>query len=207
VATVRSASTQQQQQPLNVETVAARSKVDSRSTGRLPTHRSMTRLNNFDARSNGLHKSMTKLTSSQQNMARSSTQISASAARSITCINHNALSRPATSVAGMGGPSSLTSSTMAASGGYMSGRMMISTGPGASSPTKSMSSGSMSGVVDQAGREIVTVNVNRINEDLIRQVGAVSNRYVSIATLSTLTTEQLRGHCYRPGYKQESKQT
>ena len=34
----------------------------------------------------------------------------------------------------------------------MSGRVTISTGPGASSPTKSMSSGSMSGVVQE--REI-----------------------------------------------------
>ena len=54
-------------------------KSESRSTGRLPTHRSMTRLNNFDATrppsSGGLHKSMTKLTSSQQNMARSSSQM------------------------------------------------------------------------------------------------------------------------------------
>ena len=54
-------------------------KSESRSTGRLPTHRSMTRLNNFDGTrppsSGGLHKSMTKLTSSQQNMARSSSQM------------------------------------------------------------------------------------------------------------------------------------
>ena len=60
----------------------------------------------------------------------------------------------------------------------MSGRVTIcTTGPGASSPTKSMSSGSMSGIVQDPtlGREVVTVNVNQINEDLIRQVGAVSN--------------------------------
>ena len=74
---------------------------------------------------------------------------------------------------GFGGPSSLTTAASMASGGYISGRVTISTGPGASSPTKSMSSGSMSGVVQE--REIVTVNVNQINEDLIRQVGAVSN--------------------------------
>ena len=86
--------------------------------------RSMTRLNNFDVRppsSGGLHKSMTKLTSSQQNMARSSSQVvaaptsmsNAPAARSVTCINNN-LSRPhATSMAGFGGPSSLTTSSMA----------------------------------------------------------------------------------------------
>ena len=60
----------------------------------------------------------------------------------------------------------------------MGGRVTIcTTGPGASSPTKSMSSGSMSGIVQDPtlGREVVTVNVNQINEDLIRQVGAVSN--------------------------------
>jgi len=159
-------------------------KSESRSTGRLPTHRSMTRLNNFDATrppsSGGLHKSMTKLTSSQQNMARSSSQmVAAPTARSVTCITNN-LSRPqaaaSASAVGFGGPSSLT--TSAATGGYMSGRVTIcTTGPGASSPTKSMSSGSMSGIVQDPtlGREVVTVNVNQINEDLIRQVGAVSN--------------------------------
>merc|ERR1711971_105326 len=159
-------------------------KSESRSTGRLPTHRSMTRLNNFDATrppsSGGLHKSMTKLTSSQQNMARSSSQmVAAPTARSVTCITNN-LSRPqaaaSASAVGFGGPSSLT--TSAATGGYMSGRVTIcTTGPGASSPTKSMSSGSMSGIVTDhtLGREVVTVNVNQINEDLIRQVGAVSN--------------------------------
>ena len=62
------------------------------------------------------------------------------------------------------------------------------TGPGASSPTKSMSSGSMSGIVQDpiTGREIVTVNVNQINEDLIRQVGAVSNSVNPPATNSYL---------------------
>ena len=170
-------------------------KVDSRSTGRLNTegrtHRSMTKLNNFDMTrppsSGGLHKSMTKLTSSQQNMARSSSQMVAAStvssniiasptARSVTCITNN-FSRPQTSSsAGFGGPSSLTTSSSVAAGGYISGRVTISTGPGASSPTKSMSSGSMSGIVqDQLNREVVTVNVNQINEDLIRQVGAVSN--------------------------------
>ena len=99
--------------------------------------------------------------------------------RSVTCITNN-LSRPqaaaSASAVGFGGPSSLT--TSAATGGYMGGRVTIcTTGPGASSPTKSMSSGSMSGIVQDPtlGREVVTVNVNQINEDLIRQVGAVSN--------------------------------
>ena len=74
-------------------------KVDSRSTGRLPTHRSMTKLNNFDMTrppsSGGLHKSMTKLTSSQQNMARSSSQMVVQpTARSVTCITNNQFSRP-----------------------------------------------------------------------------------------------------------------
>ena len=168
-AAAASASQQPQIQP-QIES----RKVDSRSTGRLPSHRSMTKLNNFDMTrppsSGGLHKSMTKLTSSQQNMARSSSQMVVQpTARSVTCITNNQFSRPQT------GPSSLTS-TSVATGGYISGRVTISTGPGASSPTKSMSSGSMSGIVqDQLNREVVTVNVNQINEDLIRQVGAVSN--------------------------------
>ena len=98
----------------------------------------------------------------------------------MTCITNN-FSRPQTaassSVVGFGGPSSLTTAATA-TGSYMSGRVTISTtGPGANSPTKSMSSGSMSGIVQDpiTGREVVTVNVNQINEDLIRQVGAVSN--------------------------------
>ena len=76
----------------------------------------------------------------------------------------------------------------------MSGRVTISTGPGASSPTKSMSSGSMSGVVQE--REIVTVNVNQINEDLIRQVGAVSNT-VNTPAASMASNSYLQGF-YNP---------
>ena len=65
--------------------------ITNSSARRLPTHRSMTRLNNFDTArppsSGGLYKSMTKLTSSQQNMARSNSQmVAAPAARSVTCI-------------------------------------------------------------------------------------------------------------------------
>ena len=187
------ASQAQPQHPVpSLSTVDHHRKVDSRSTGRLPTHRSMTKLNNFDMTrppsSGGLHKSMTKLTSSQQNMARSSSQMVAAStgvssniiasptARSVTCITNN-FSRPQTSSSGFGGgPSSLTTSSSVAAGGYISGRVTISTGPGASSPTKSMSSGSMSGIVqDQLNREVVTVNVNQINQDLMRQVGEVSN--------------------------------
>lgn len=71
----------------------------------------------------------------------------------------------------------------------MGGRVTLSTtGPGASSPTKSMSSGSMSGIVQDPihQREVVTVNVNQINEDLIRQVGAVSNTVINAASNSYL---------------------
>ena len=185
------AASQPQPQHPSLSTGDHHRKVDSRSTGRLPTHRSMTKLNNFDMTrppsSGGLHKSMTKLTSSQQNMARSSSQMVAAStavssniiasptARSVTCITNN-FSRPQTSSSGFGGPSSLTTSSSVAAGGYISGRVTISTGPGASSPTKSMSSGSMSGIVqDQLNREVVTVNVNQINQDLMRQVGEVSN--------------------------------
>lgn len=174
-------------------TSAAR-KSESRSIGRLPTHRSMTRLNDSAVvrppSSVGLHKSMSKLTSSQQNMARSSSQVVAAtpAARSVTCItSHRGHHQQP-----LGGPSSLTTAaSTAATGGYMSGRVTISTGPGASSPTKSMSSGSMSGIVQDPGliganREVVTVNVNQINEDLIRQVGAVSNTVINAASNSYL---------------------
>ena len=65
--------------PNNVPGSVGNRKSESRSIGRLPTHRSMTRLNNFEGSrppsSGGLHKSMTKLTSSQQNMARSNSQM------------------------------------------------------------------------------------------------------------------------------------
>ncbi len=57
-------------------------------------------------------------------------------------------------------------------------KVTVSTGPGASSPTKSMSSGSMSGVaVGPEGRGVVTVNVNQINQDLIRQVSSVLSQH------------------------------
>ncbi len=173
-------SEQQQQHPLAVTSITTRSRVDSRSTGKLPTHRSMTKLNanNFDAASRAggaaLHKSMTRLNISQQNMARinSSGQMfvpasASGAARSITCISNN-LSRPS-------GAASLTTSNVPATGSYYGGRVTVSTtGMGASLPTKSMSSGSMSGVVDQIGREILTVNVNQIHQDLVRHVSEVS---------------------------------
>ena len=81
----------------------------------------------------------------------------------------------------------------------MGGRVTIcTTGPGASSPTKSMSSGSMSGIVQDPtlGREVVTVNVNQINEDLIRQVGAVSNT-VNTPAASMASNSYLQGF-YNP---------
>eukprot|EP00095_Tigriopus_kingsejongensis_P003875 maker-scaffold387_size188669-snap-gene-0.22 protein:Tk03875 transcript:maker-scaffold387_size188669-snap-gene-0.22-mRNA-1 annotation:"protein melted" len=172
----------------------------SGSRSKLPhTHRSMTKLNlqtsssgtqtsngssniissgHFDSRI-GLHKSMTKLSaSSQQNMLRynSGSQVLAPPmARSITCIT-----------SGQG--SKQIYATSSGVGGGMRGSIaggsnaMPSMLAGNGSPTKSMSSGSMSGVVGGTtltssadGREILTVNVNQINADLMRQVSTIQD--------------------------------
>ena len=52
------------------------------------------------------------------------------------------------------------------------------------------------------GREVVTVNVNQINEDLIRQVGAVSNTVNPPASHSYLQGDIyfLYGHVYKRNY-------
>ena len=49
-------------------------------------------------------------------------------------------------------------------------------GGGTASPTKSMSSGSMS-MDPNSCREVLTVNVNQINQDLIRQVSSVLSHH------------------------------
>lgn len=157
------------------------SKVENRGIGqstsgsrtKLQTHRSMTKLNNvssqFDsgARLGLHHKSMTKLEnaavgSSQQNMARfSSSSQMTTAANAGTAIAIAPTAAPSRSV------TCISTSAAASKFGAASTRVMVGTGQ--SSPTKSMSSGSMTGM----GREVLTVNVNQINEDLIRQVSSV----------------------------------
>ena len=54
------------------------------------------------------------------------------------------------------------------------------------------------------GREVVTVNVNQINEDLIRQVGAVSNTVNPPASHSYLQGDIyfLYGHVHKRNYQQ-----
>ncbi|XP_059086057.1 ventricular zone-expressed PH domain-containing protein 1-like [Tigriopus californicus] len=161
----------------------------SGSRSKLPhTHRSMTKLNmqtsssgpnpigssnviasgGFDSRM-GLHKSMTKLSaSSQQNMVRynsGSQVLTQPMARSITCIT-----------SGQGKPIYSAGMRGSMAGSNVNG-----------SPTKSMSSGSMSGVAggtaltsSSDGRDILTVNVNQINADLMRQVSTVLSQHQDI---------------------------
>jgi len=130
----------------------------------------------------GLHKSMSRLNTSQQNMARfsSSSQTvvvpsttASMGARSITCITG---SRTTPSVLSTHYPPSYTPH-----GHYTSARVTVSSSGvpgvgGTSSPTKSMSSGSMS-MDPNSCREVLTVNVNQINQDLIRQVSSVLSHH------------------------------
>ena len=130
----------------------------------------------------GLHKSMSRLNTSQQNMARfsSSSQTvvvpsttASMGARSITCITG---SRATPSVLSTHYPPSYTPH-----GHYTSARVTVSSSGvpgvgGTSSPTKSMSSGSMS-MDPNSCREVLTVNVNQINQDLIRQVSSVLSHH------------------------------
>ena len=123
----------------------------------------------------GLHKSMSRLNASQQNMARlsSSSQtvvVPTSTSRSITCISG---SRATPSVLSTHYPPSYTSH-----GQFTSARVTVSSSGvgGMGSPTKSMSSGSMS-MDPNSGREVLTVNVNQINQDLIRQVSSVLSHH------------------------------
>ena len=130
----------------------------SRSTGKLPTHRSMTRLNMNTSASRlesrlGLHKSMTRL----DHRYNSNNTVTQNNRSSVT----NTSFRP---------PSMSTytaKTTVNIPTSYIS-----NTG----SPTKSMSSGSMSGLTererDLAGREIVTVDkqfIDQIHSEFARQ--------------------------------------
>ena len=107
---------------------------ESRSTGRLPTHRSLTRLNIQNSanrlENRIIHKSMTRL-------------------------DNRYLSNQGVS-------------TNTHKGHYTQVNV-----PGAVSPTKSMSSGSVTGLErDMAGREILTVNINQITTDLGKYAGS-----------------------------------
>jgi len=125
------------------ERQVARAKfTESRSTGRLPTHRSMTRLNIQANRLENriIHKSMTRL-------------------------DHRYLSNQIVSAAVTGPPPPPLKNV------YNQGP-----GGGAVSPTKSMSSGSVTGLErDLTGREILTVNINQITTDLARQSQQLSS--------------------------------
>ena len=194
----------------------------------IPTgHRSMTKLNMSAATASvaapagaGVNKSMTRINaSSQQNMARfsSSGQAMNSAASGVMSVApYGVQSVHHGSGAGGGASGAVARSVTCISGasllpgGHGSRSRVISSygprvsvsavgGPGASSPTKSMSSGSMSGVAGgggvvgigpnlvpsepnvaaaaSGGREVLTVNVNQINQDLIRQVSTVLSQH------------------------------
>ena len=194
----------------------------------IPTgHRSMTKLNMSAAAAaavtaptaTGVNKSMTRINaSSQQNMARfsSSGQAMNSSASGVMSVApygvqsghhgggggggaHGAVARSVTCISGASlAPGHGSRSRVISSYGP---RVSVNNvgGPGASSPTKSMSSGSMSGVASgggvvgigptlvpsepnvaaaaSGGREVLTVNVNQINQDLIRQVSTVLSQH------------------------------
>ena len=150
----------------------------SRSTGKLPTHRSMTRMNMHTSASRlesrlGLHKSMTRLDhryNSNQTVTpatpppvTTTAGTTGNAGRSIT-ISTNSHRPPSISTytAKLGGVT-VTTPTAHPTPGFH-----IPNIPSSASPTKSMSRGSMSGLTDRerdlAGREILTVNKLFINQ-------------------------------------------
>jgi len=145
----------------------------SRSTGKLPTHRSMTRLNlqtsagRLESRL-GLHKSMTRL-----DHRYNSSGAVAPAPLTVTNIpvvgGSSAMGR-----SGSCRPPALSTYTAKQSG------VTVTTAPPTSaSPTKSMSSGSMAERErDLAGREILTVNklfINQIHSEFARQSHQLSS--------------------------------
>jgi len=148
--------------------------------GRLtPAHRSMTRLNvmaaalpqqpqqqyqqQHNSSSNPLAvKSMTRLNSSQQNM---NAQQRYSSAQQVSNpdVGHAPLTYCLFQV--------ITASSRSVTC-ITNGPRGMSLNVGHNSPTKSMSSGSVTGVTAD-GREILTVNVEQINADLLRQASTV----------------------------------
>ena len=137
----------------------------SRSTGKLPTHRSMTRLNTSATRLEtrpGLYKSMTRLDHSRYN---SNNTVMAP----VNSASRNSFRPPPYTAK--------TSITIPTSLGLNI--------PSSGSPTKSMSSGSMSGLTererDLAGREIVTVDkqfIDQIHSEFARQSQHLSSHLV-----------------------------
>lgn len=208
-------------------TSGSRTKLDNKSgvSRVIPTgHRSMTKLNMSAAAAavaaptaTGVNKSMTRINaSSQQNMARFSSSgqaMNSSASGVMSVAPYGVPSGHHGSGGGGGAHGAVARSVTCISGaslapGHGSRSRVISSygprvsvgGPGASSPTKSMSSGSMSGVASGGGvvgfgptlvpsepnvaaaaggggREVLTVNVNQINQDLIRQVSTVLSQH------------------------------
>jgi len=162
----------------------------SRSTGKLPTHRSMTRLNMHTSASRlesrlGLHKSMTRLDhryNSNQTVTPAptvptTTSTAGNVGRSITCISNSHRAPSISTYTAKPGGVTVTTPTTHSGPGFQ-----IANLPSASSPTKSMSSGSMSGLTererDLAGREILTVNklfINQIHSEFARQSHQLSS--------------------------------
>jgi len=174
----------QERQQQQVERITVGKKDGSRSVGKLPTHRSMTRLNMHTSASRlesrlGLHKSMTRLDhryNSNQAVTPAQPPVSTAAStagtvgRSITCISTNTHRPPSIR------PGVVTVTTPTT---HPTTPFHI---PHSASPTKSMSSGSMSGLTererDLAGREILTVNklfINQIHTEFARQSHQLSS--------------------------------
>jgi len=138
--------------------ISIANKDGSRSTGKLPTHRSMTRLNMHTSASRlesrlGLHKSMTRLDHRYNSNNTVITPIPANRS-SIT----NSSFRP-TSMSTYTAKTSMTN-------------------PSSGSPTKSMSNGSMSGLQENQGREVVTVDkqfIDQIHSEFARQSQQMSS--------------------------------
>ena len=123
---------------------------------------------------------MARLSSSSQTVVVPSTT-----SRSITCITG---SRAAPSVLSTPYHSSYTPH-----GQFTSARITVSSSGvgGMASPTKSMSSGSMS-MDPNSCREVLTVNVNQINQDLIRQVSSVLSHHDIHNLLQPATSSNLQ---------------
>ena len=133
----------------------------SRSTGRLATHRSMTRLNMQSSASRletrlGLHKSLTRLDTRYPSSQAVTPTTSSSVGRSVTNISTSSRPPAPLSTYSSRPPVTVTTSSVSAS------------------PTKSMSSGSMSGLPsgdrDLAGNPILTVNIHQITTQLQEQL-------------------------------------
>ena len=181
----------------------------SRSTGKLPTHRSMTRLNlqtsagRLESRL-GLHKSMTRL-----DHRYNSSGAVAPAPLTVTNIpvvgGSSAMGR-----SGSCRPPALSTYTA-----KQSGVTVTTAPPNSASPTKSMSSGSMAERErDLAGREILTVNklfINQIHSEFARQSHQLSSVSILLCVNFRLFNASLsrcsRGRCRRTAETRPCRQS